>query len=59
MSVKLLENRDPIIDLEHTIRELKEDIRFYDGAIFPDVDIDDAKMKLQEYKNAVEKLKGE
>ena len=57
MRVKLLEGRSPIIDLDNTIRKLEGNIRFYDGAIFPEVDIEDAKIRLKEYKDAVKKLK--
>ena len=52
MIVKLLEGRNPIIDLEITIRKLERDIKFYRGKIFPDVDIDDAEIRLKEYKDA-------
>ena len=43
MCVKLLERRSHIIDLENAIRELEGDIRFYNGATFPEVYIEDAK----------------
>lgn len=57
MPVKLLEGRSPIIDLENTIRKLEGDIRFYNGKIFPGLDIENAKIRLKEYKDAVKKLK--
>lgn len=58
MLLKLLEGRNPVIDLEITIEKLRRDIKFYANTIFHNIDIEDAKEKLREYENALEKLKG-
>lgn len=59
MLLKLLEGRNPVIDLESTIEKLRSDIKFYTNTTFHNIDIEDAKKKLREYENALEKLKDE
>lgn len=57
MILKLLECRSPVIDLEKTIERLKTDIKFYTCTAFHNVDIEDAKEKLQEYDDALKTIK--
>lgn len=51
--VKLLENRNPLSDLESILCKLESDIKFYRKSIFPEVDIEDVENKARLYKKAI------
>jgi hypothetical protein len=57
MTLKLLEGRNPIIDLENTVEQLRSNIDFYMTTAFHNVDIKDAEEKLKEYEDALKTLK--